>query len=183
MRHALIPHLDSPSSAAKEIEVDIARPSAGMLVLRYAVTGKLGDLRLPPMAAPARGHELWQHSCFEAFLRAGPGASYYEFNFSPSLQWAAYGFDGYRSGMRVAHEIGALHIEVQSDATQYELQAMLELDRLPDVPIDALWHLGLSAVIEDARGKSYWALAHPPGKPDFHHPDCFALELAAAWRS
>ena len=29
---------------------------------------------------------------------------------------------------------------------------------------------------------SYWALAHPPGKPDFHHPDCFALELPAARR-
>jgi len=23
-------------------------------------------------------------------------------------------------------------------------------------------------------------LAHPPGKPDFHHPDCFALELPPA---
>ena len=26
-------------------------------------------------------------------------------------------------------------------------------------------------------GISYWALAHPPGKPDFHHPDSFALTL------
>ncbi|MBI3061386.1 MAG: hypothetical protein HYY83_05345 [Deltaproteobacteria bacterium] len=24
---------------------------------------------------------------------------------------------------------------------------------------------------------SYWALKHPPGKPDFHHPDAFALEI------
>jgi hypothetical protein len=24
-------------------------------------------------------------------------------------------------------------------------------------------------------------LAHPPGKPDFHHSDCFALELPAAY--
>src|SRR3546814_3736372 len=32
--------------------------------------------------------------------------------------------------------------------------------------------LALSAVIEELDGtKSYWALAHPPGKPDFHHPD------------
>ena len=41
--------------------------------------------------------------------------------------------------------------------------------------------LGLSAVIEEADGNvSYWALAHPPGKPDFHHSDCLALELPAA---
>jgi hypothetical protein len=36
-------------------------------------------------------------------------------------------------------------------------------------------------VIEETNGrKSYWALAHPPGKPDFHHSDCFALGLPAA---
>jgi hypothetical protein len=46
------------------------------------------------------------------------------------------------------------------------------------MPHDAPWRLGLSAVIEDTRGSlSYWALAHPPGKPDFHHADGFALEL------
>ena len=32
--------------------------------------------------------------------------------------------------------------------------------------------------IEEASGRiSYWALKHPPGRPDFHHPDGFALEL------
>jgi hypothetical protein len=38
-------------------------------------------------------------------------------------------------------------------------------------------------VIEETNGRlSYWALAHPPGKPDFHHSDCFALELPAVVR-
>jgi hypothetical protein len=38
--------------------------------------------------------------------------------------------------------------------------------------------LGLSTVIEDDTGTlSYWALKHPSGKPDFHHPDAFALEI------
>ncbi len=42
------------------------------------------------------------------------------------------------------------------------------------------WKLALSAVIEETDGtKSYWALRHPPGAPDFHHPDCFALTLEA----
>ncbi len=40
--------------------------------------------------------------------------------------------------------------------------------------------IGISAVIEETDGtKSYWALAHPPGKPDFHHPACFAATLPA----
>jgi hypothetical protein len=43
--------------------------------------------------------------------------------------------------------------------------------------------VGVSAILEDRDGtKSYWALAHPPGKPDFHDPACFALELAAPRR-
>ena len=36
----------------------------------------------------------------------------------------------------------------------------------------------LSAVIETTDGAmSYWALAHPSAKPDFHHPDSFVLDL------
>ena len=104
--------------------------------------------------------------------------AYYEFNFAPSTQWAAYRFSSYRSGMRVAAEISAPLIEVQSSPDCYTLQASLELDRLSGLPGDALWRLGLSAVIEDTSGrKSYWALAHPPGKPDFHHSDCFAHRI------
>ena len=50
----------------------------------------------------------------------------------------------------------------------------------PDGTPDRPWRLGLSAVIEALNGeKSYWALAHPPEKPDFHHPDSFTLDLSA----
>jgi hypothetical protein len=39
---------------------------------------------------------------------------------------------------------------------------------------------GFSAVIADKGGRiAYWALAHPPGNADFHHKDCFALQLEA----
>jgi hypothetical protein len=52
---------------------------------------------------------------------------------------------------------------------------------LSALPRDVGWRLGLAAITEDTRGgKSYWALAHPSGKPDFHHFDCFAHELSAA---
>jgi len=83
--------------------------------------------------------------------------------------------------MRVADEVGAPFIETQQGADFYLLQASLDLERLVHVPKDALWRLGLSAVIEEESGAlSYWALAHPPGRADFHHSDCFALELAPA---
>jgi hypothetical protein len=181
MRQALRLHPDSLCFAATHIEVDVVRPRAGGLALYYLVTGKIDDLRIPPVMAAARTDELWRHTCFEVFIRASPCAVYYEFNFAPSTQWAAYRFSSYRSGMRVATEISAPQIEVQSGPECYTLQASLELDRLSSLPRDAIWHLGLSALIEERSGrKSYWALAHPPGKADFHHSDCFAHEFSPA---
>jgi hypothetical protein len=181
MRQALKLHPVSRCTAATRVEVDVARPRRCGLVLHYLVTGKISDLRMPPVAAPARADELWQHTCFEAFVRALPGAAYYEFNFAPSTQWAAYRFGAYRREMSVANEVSAPLVEVQSSGQLYKLQASLELDGMSNLPSDAVWRLGLSAVIEEASGcKSYWALAHPPGKADFHHSDGFALELPPA---
>jgi hypothetical protein len=181
MHHALRRHPDSRCIAATRIDVGIAQPSAGSLVLSYVVHGDIGALRLMPRTAPTRGDELWRHTCFEAFLGSAAGAAYYEFNFSPSTQWAAYRFSSYRDGMLVASGINAPPIEVQSTSERYTLRASLQLNALSGLPPDAGWRLGLAAVTEDTRGSvSYWALAHPPGKADFHHRDGFAHDLFAA---
>jgi hypothetical protein len=184
MHQTLRLHPASLCAAVTKIEVEIMRPRTSRLVLAYVVTGKIGDLVIPPVAAAARTDELWQHTCFEAFLCRSRGGAYYEFNFSPSTQWAAYQFSGYRTGMHVATEIGDPRIEVQSQSERYALRADLEFDGLLLPASDeeggarAAWRLGLSAVIEEAGGRqSYWALAHPQGRPDFHHSVCFALEV------
>ena len=184
MRQGLKLHPDSRCSAVARVEVEIELPCPDRLVLSYVVTGKMTDIRMPPVGLSARGDKLWRHTCFEAFVRASSGAQYYELNFAPSTQWAVYRFSGYRSGMCVVGEIEPPAIEVQSSTDRYILQASLALDRLAGLPRHAPWRLGLSAVIEDLNGSmSYWALAHPPGKPDFHHADYFALELSPAVQS
>ena len=181
MRQLLKLHPDSRCSAAAHIEVEVARLHADSLALSYIVTGTMSEIRIPPVIATARGDELWRHTCFEAFVRASSSAGYYEFNFAPSTQWAAYRFSGYRSGMCVAAEIGAPPLDVRSSPNSYTLQTALDLERLAALPRNALWRLGLSALIEDkSGGTSYWALAHPPGKPDFHHADSFAYEFSPA---
>jgi hypothetical protein len=181
MRQALRLHLDSRCVAATSIDVDVARPRPGYLLLDYFVAGKISDLRLPPATVSSRTDELWQHTCFEAFVRAPRRAAYYEFNFAPSTQWAAYRFGAYRDKMCKTSEVSAPSIDVRSSGELYELRASLALAGVSDLPSDAVWFLGLSAVIEETSGrKSYWALAHPPGKPDFHHADCFAYELPVA---
>lgn len=177
---SLRPHPDFPAGAVAQIDVTAALASADRLVLSYTVSGQIGDIRMPPVASAERGEELWRHTCFEVFIQDTSGADYYEFNFAPSTRWAAYRFSGYRSGMSIASEIDAAPIEAQSGAGRYTLQASVPIGRLP-LSRKTSWRLGLSALIEDQVGHmSYWALAHPPGKPDFHHQDCFAYEFSPA---
>lgn len=181
MRLPLKTHPDSSCRAVTGIGVEVIRPSPATLLLRFSVSGATDGIRLPPPARPERTDGLWRHTCFEAFIRGAHGAAYYEFNFSPSTEWAAYAFDGYRSGMRALSEINAPRIEMRSGGTQLDLQAALDLGGITELPEQAAWRLALSAIIEEAEGrKSWWALAHAPGKPDFHHPDGFTLELSAA---
>lgn len=170
MRLALFPHPATPADIAA-ITVDIVRPRAQCLTLHYRVTGGATALRLPQPVVATRTDGLWQHTCFEAFMRTRDLPAYTEFNFAPSTAWAAYRFDGYREGMRNA-DIAPPIIEVQIEGGDYLLTASIELD----LPLP--WRLALTAVIEETNGrKSYWALAHASGKPDFHHIDGFTLEL------
>jgi hypothetical protein len=179
MRHVLKPHPDFPCPAVTGLEVEVARPAARTLALRYVLTGRTSELALPAPAAPRRVDELWRHTCFEAFVRAETGDAYFEFNLAPSGEWAAYGFTGYREGMRSPDGIGDPRISTQTSPDRLVLEAVLDLDAL-DLPADAPWRLGLTAVIETASGeRSFWALAHAPGRPDFHHPDCFAARIEA----
>jgi hypothetical protein len=181
MRQRLKLHPNSYALAARQVEVDIMHPRPGRLLLSYILKGELYGILMPSVAAPARADNLWHHTCFEAFVHASVGTAYYEFNFAPSTEWATYSFTSYRSGMSVATEASEPLIKTQSSHNRYILQATLDLDRLSTLPRPAGWRLGLAAVIEDADGEmSYWALAHPPGKPDFHRPDCFVHELSAA---
>ena len=180
MRQLLRLHPESRSSVAQHVEVMVTRPRPEGLVLSYKLSGRVDDVYLPAVRPTARGDELWQHTCFEAFVRASSGSEYYEFNFSPSTQWAVYRFTDYRNGMCVAAEVSTPPIDVRLDAQSFTLQAALALDHL-SLPRESSWRLGLSAVIEETNGnKTYWALAHPPGKPDFHHADGFAYEFSPA---
>jgi hypothetical protein len=77
-------------------------------------------------------------------------------------------------------DIAAPRIDVKATGDALTLEAVLALGSVNELDARA-WRLGLAAVIEEKGGRiSYWALAHAPGKPDFHHRDCFQLRLPAA---
>ncbi|MEM7017736.1 MAG: DOMON-like domain-containing protein [Pseudomonadota bacterium] len=175
LRYILDSHPDSPCEAIELFEVDIHRVENNQLTLDYHIKGAIPELNLPPAKRPIRAHELWLHSCFELFIGLPASTAYTEFNFAPSMAWAAYQFDSYREGMREAADISSPHMESHRSDSSYQLHVVLQLAALPR---HLTWQLGISAVIEETRGhQSFWALAHPSGQPDFHHSDGFACTL------
>jgi hypothetical protein len=176
-RAMLTCHPETYNAAVEEIEARVGWTKDNALAFTYALKGDLTRLRNPLPRPSLRADRLWQHTCFEAFVALKGKTEYYEFNFAPSGEWAAYRFQRYRERMLLADEIPAPRIAVRNTANRLDLDAIVRL-YLPAIPPHASLQLALSAVIEDKSGMlSYWALRHPPGKPDFHHRDAFALDL------
>ncbi|MES2095761.1 MAG: DOMON-like domain-containing protein [Pseudomonadota bacterium] len=177
---SLIPHPDFPSVAVDQLAVEVEWEE-GCFTFTYRVTGRADEVAWPETkrldGESMRADELWRHTCFEAFFGEIGQPSYVELNFSPSLQWAAYAFDDYRAGMRnFDGDLG----EVLVSSFHRPLDGEWRFGTFPLADPAHELRLGLSAVIEAKDGtKSYWALAHAPGPPDFHNPDCFIATLPA----
>ncbi len=154
------------------VELTAAFGVTATLNIWFGVTAPAERFVIPTASEPARADGLWRTTCFEAFLGEAGAGSYREWNFAPSGEWAAYDFTEYREGMATA-EVGAPpYIRFEDNLTWWTLGATVAVDAATG------WSLGLSAVLEEADGtKSYWALAHPDGPPDFHNRDCFVARL------
>ena len=163
----------------RRIDAAVCRAADGALAITYVLEGDLDRIRVPLPGESHMADRLWQHTCCEAFIRRAGSPAYHEFNFAPSGEWAAYAFERYRErAPRLLDD--ALHPQLTVRATprKLELDAVIRLPRLSPAHASAKLALALSAVVEELDGRlSYWALWHPAGKPDFHHPDAFALEL------
>jgi hypothetical protein len=172
----LICHALSQASGIEGIGVTITRGTSGEVTLTYRVSGETRALEIPDQSKQGRVDGLWKSTCFELFVGNFEDENYLEYNFSPSRQWAAYQFASYRSDMIDLDTI-APSISVDETADALTLIATLAL---PDVWRRRSLRVGISAVIASKSGEvSYWAAIHPSGKPDFHHKDCFAVQLEA----
>jgi hypothetical protein len=170
--HALACHPASRSPAVRSVQAGLSCEGGDAVTLNYIITGDVGRIGVPHSRAPRRADGLWRRTCCECFVMAGDGA-YLEFNFSPSGEWAAYAFRGYREPAPLPPDSDPRIAVVASDG-KLTLEATIAAGVLPRRP----WRIGLSAVVEDGAGVvTYWALRHAPGKPDFHHETAFALAL------
>ncbi|MBV8685101.1 MAG: DOMON-like domain-containing protein [Alphaproteobacteria bacterium] len=181
-KHRLVAHPRHPAKSVRSVAVGMW--SGDAVMLSYAVTPATA-LALPGHG-PERRDELWEHTCFELFVKPPGGSLYHELNFAPLSAWNAYSFSGWRQG-RVALPLAhAPHfVDSRTDDRKSLFPAAYELDvvLVREAFLAPGARMSLTAVVEESDGtRSYWALAHPPGEPDFHHPDCFRLEVPPAGR-
>lgn len=171
----LICHPATPCTYVSSVTARADRLSDDLLVLYYEIVGDIDQLQLPPQRRTAHTDGLWQHTCFEGFVRANGARNYVELNFSPSSEWAIYSFDDYRRGMTAVEPPRSPKIICRR--REDELNADVDVHLSGLLP-QADLQLALAVVLEDHKGGiSYWALKHPPGKADFHHDAGFALDL------
>lgn len=169
-------------TAVQGITGRLCRSREGLQV-SFLLEGEIARLRIPEPRKPGPVDGLWRHTCFEMFVARPDAPGYLEFNFSPSGEWAIYGFARYRERIPLDGEritAAAPVIEVHDTANTLRLDARVPLSRLAPDHADAKLVLGLAAVIEnrdDTLPLSYWALRHPCAQPDFHHREAFVLEL------
>lgn len=175
----LTAHPSTPSGGVRSLGVQLRTEEPGILVFQYSLDADMSRVRVPPSGAGGRADALWKSTCFEAFVAPADEPGYHEFNFSPSLDWAIYRFTAYREGMSPAGIGRAPEVSVRRGDDGLELRSAVHLGDLAALRDAGHLRIALAAVIEDEHGRlSYWGLRHPSGKPDFHHPNAFALEVA-----
>jgi hypothetical protein len=171
----LIAHPDHPPARVSAVEAAVIGLTDHWLSVRWRVEDAAAVL-VPEFAGKNRADGLWQQTCFELFLRQPGEAGYVELNLSPSEQWAAYDFAAYRAGVEERPMPRDPVCTLRRGRNLLIFDAAIPRAGLPSLP----WQIGVTAVIAEADGvKSYWALRHGDGAPDFHAPACFAATLGA----
>lgn len=175
---ALACHPSTPTNVVRGITAGARIGGAGKLAVTFNLDADMSQVELPKARPPARVDGLWQHTCFEVFVALADADAYCELNFSPSGEWAMYGFVGYRRGMAPIEVARPPRVAVRPTVRGLVLEAVTFLDELPAPQPGSTLRAGVSAVIEERDGhRSCWALAHPSAQPDFHHRLGFALQV------
>ena len=174
-------HPSRPPTAKFSLSCNVAYGPQQDLKLQFELLGDVERILTPtPSARPSRRDGLWQATCFEAFIRFEPSASYREYNFSPSGDWAIYDFSDYRSGMTPTDVAIAPKVSMERSSQRLSIEAHLDHSLLPKPPHKggSPLRLGLSAILLETEGAmSFWALHHPTPTPDFHDLEGFCLSV------
>ncbi len=129
----------------------------------------------PKQEQASRQDELWKTTVFELFLADADKKAYYEFNFSPSWDWAAYAFENEREGMRTLTEVKQNPLN-KILRKEKELQFAGNID-LKKLEIENSLEVSATAILDWGNQLEYWATAHTADQPDFHKRDSFVIQV------
>lgn len=166
-------------SVCWERRIPALKEEAGVQ-LQFQLKGPLSQLSLPSKRdTPVRKDGLYQHTCFEIFIREE--RRYLEWNFSPSGDWQQYAFTSYRAKFE---EPNPKSKSIPFRNLNWKIASLfLTLDLfIPESEFTWLGNtpklMSCCAVLEKNDGTlSYWAPTHHGSKPDFHEPKSFILPL------
>ncbi|MCI0506360.1 MAG: DOMON-like domain-containing protein [Gammaproteobacteria bacterium] len=157
---------------------------AGSLLLRnnkisiwYRLTGDINVINFPDISLrPSRKDQLWHSTCFELFAGPAGQPGYWEYNLSPSHDWAVFGFTDYRQNKTDEPAISEIDVNTAFDnGREFNLNTILTL---PDALAGHRLDIGISSVIQDKMGNLYYyALSHAGEQPDFHNRNCFTIYI------
>ncbi|MBP8214701.1 MAG: hypothetical protein KAX66_04475, partial [Propionivibrio sp.] len=64
----LLRHPATPAPVVRSLDASINSRPDGSIDLSYCLRGDIVRLRIPEELAPERVDQLWEHTCFEAFI-------------------------------------------------------------------------------------------------------------------
>jgi hypothetical protein len=173
---ALQPFATATQLPAIEINGRVSRKD-NLLSIEYQLFGDMNGISIaPPASEPSRQFQLWEATCFEFFLGIPGDLNYWEFNLSPSGDWAVFALDDYRQGLR--DELAFNSLPFQVDRYPNYITLRLEFDVSELILAEQDLELAVTTVIKSSQDDlSYWAIAHSGQEADFHLRDSFAIKL------
>ncbi len=179
--YSILNPFDSTKSHPFDLRARATWTSPFVLHLDYVLKADLREIFLPePVDGTSRADNLWEHTCFEAFVALENSSEYLEVNLSPSGQWNIYDFKSYRGSRVEADQISCKPMILKAK-TNFNMQTDLDLRGVSWIKNSKKYAdlvLGLTGVVElKDKVKSYCALTHKSDKPDFHRKESFILRL------
>lgn len=169
-------HQSAPGSQTSG-EINQVEPDNNMLNnarrhiyrLTVVITGSIADICWPSGNAGRLKDNLWQHTCAEWFI-AKSGTTYIELNYSPSGDYAVYGFYDYRQRSeqltgQLQQSLLAPELQLSKSAQQAQL---IITQRLP-FSLSNTDRMAVTFVLKTISGQSYYyAYRHRRASADFH---------------
>jgi hypothetical protein len=148
-----------------------------VLSIEYQLFGDLNSISIaPPANPPSRQFHLWEATCFEFFIGIPGDANYWEFNLSPSGDWAIFALDDYRQGLRDETAFTSLPFKVDRYPNYITLSLEFDLSELVFLEQDL--EMSVTTVIKSSQNElSYWAITHSGKEADFHLRDSFVIKI------